>query len=814
MTWPALRTISQQLIGFNEDVWIFFWNNWWFREALSSGQNPFETGYLFYPTGASLVAHSNSFTSSFLALLLEPLSGPIAAYNLALLAGLWLGAMGMYLLVKDITEHTAASLLAGFVFAFAPYHLAQVLSHAHLGSIHWWPFFALFLGRALRDGRRRDALAAGLFAALTIWTGLQLGIFLLIWTVLYLLWFLWQRRNVVVSDRGFMKRTAGQIGIIGLFALLLSLPYVWQVIGEWSVLAESAGAFDESQLKQTDLLAYLVPPIYNPLWGDQFPELFERFGFNGTLRPYLGYAVLGLALVAIWGRRKQAGFWAITGGLWLLLAAGSAVRFNGVVYEQLALPYRWLASSFPLSAIRAPDRFNLLLVFSLTVLAGIGAAYIAHHRTWRWALVPLGLILMLEFLPVPIPRMHVPEGSVFLDELAASDTSYAVLDYPMGYTDSKYWLYFQTLHGKPTVEGHVSRYVESTYGFIAGQPTLSALYEGADKPQYLAADFFPAAVPQSPIQGPEMRDLLASGIRYIVLHHDSASEQELARLESVTKTLLPVYEDSSLTVYDLAQPRAAHFGRAPALISEDIRLLESTARYIEDEGVLELELLTQKTSQRQGLPDCQVTLSGTTVSEPFDPFPETAEWLPGDLAFQTLRLPATADRSTDRYDWQISCPGSAIFTGRDSLYAFDDELVLLDQEVGLQYDEGIDLDGYRWWMNKSDLHMLIRWSAREEIGHDYKYFIHLLDDEGQVVQQIDAIHCDWSCPTSQWAAGQSVADESVMPLRGLPAGEHRLAIGLYDGETGERLTVRDLGDQSNQDGYYVLDDSLIIAGEQ
>ena len=92
-TWPALRTISQQLIGFNEDVWIFFWNNWWFREALSSGQNPFETGYLFYPTGASLVAHSNSFTSSFLALLLEPLSGPIAAYNLALLAGLWLGAL-------------------------------------------------------------------------------------------------------------------------------------------------------------------------------------------------------------------------------------------------------------------------------------------------------------------------------------------------------------------------------------------------------------------------------------------------------------------------------------------------------------------------------------------------------------------------------------------------------------------------------------------------------------------------------------------------------------------------------------------------
>jgi hypothetical protein len=322
MTWPAIRYLSQQLVGNNEDTWIFFWNNWWLREALTSGQSLFQTPYLFYPTGTSLIAHSNSFLNSFLAFLLEPLTGPVAAYNLTLLVGLWLGALGMYLLVKEITDHVLASFLAGFVFAFAPYHLSQIMAHAHLGSIHWWPFYALFLGRTLRDGRWRDAVAAGMFSALTIWSGLQLGLFLAIWTIVYLLWFLGQRRADVVGDKQFMIRTIGRIGLIGLVTLVVSAPILWGVIGNWSILADSAGAFDESLQKQSDLLPYLVPPIYNPLWGDQFPELFRRFGFNGTFRPYLGFGVIVLVLAAIWGWRKKARFWLASAGLWLLLAAG------------------------------------------------------------------------------------------------------------------------------------------------------------------------------------------------------------------------------------------------------------------------------------------------------------------------------------------------------------------------------------------------------------------------------------------------------------------------------------------------------------
>jgi len=363
------------------------------------------------------------------------------------------------------------------------------------------------------------------------------------------------------------------------------------------------------------------------------------------------------------------------------------------------------------------------------------------------------------------------------------------------------------------VEGHVSRYDNGTYMFLSSRPFLSAFYEGADKPQRVPPEFFPVADSPSAVQGPEVRELLATGVRYILLHRDSASNQELAEFESIMVAFLPVHEDRSLTVYDLTKPRPIQYGRPPEQISEDIRLLQSTVRYNEGEAMLQLDLLTQITSRRGNVPDCQLALTGTPVSKPFKPFPMEAEWAPGDLALQMLHLRVPTNLSSGRYNWQITCPGSPPFAGRESLYAFDNDLVLMDQEVGLQYDNGVNLDGYSWWMNKSDLHLVLQWSARTEISADYKFFVHLLDENGTIVKQIDAMHCNWDCPSSQWEARQRIADESVLPLRGLPAGEYQLAVGLYDGETGERSTISDHSDRSLQDGYYVLHDTIIIAGE-
>ncbi len=47
----------------------------------------------------------------------------LLAYNLLLLSGFALSGAAMFLLVRSLTQHTGAALVAGFVFAFLPYRL-------------------------------------------------------------------------------------------------------------------------------------------------------------------------------------------------------------------------------------------------------------------------------------------------------------------------------------------------------------------------------------------------------------------------------------------------------------------------------------------------------------------------------------------------------------------------------------------------------------------------------------------------------------------------------------------------------------------
>jgi hypothetical protein len=91
------------------DNWIYYWNNWWIGRAIAEGQSWFATEMIFFPQGTSLLAHSHSLLSSMLAWLLETLVGPVAAFNLVWLWGLWLGAFGMFLLVRELTQQPLAA---------------------------------------------------------------------------------------------------------------------------------------------------------------------------------------------------------------------------------------------------------------------------------------------------------------------------------------------------------------------------------------------------------------------------------------------------------------------------------------------------------------------------------------------------------------------------------------------------------------------------------------------------------------------------------------------------------------------------------
>ena len=417
MTLPAVAHLSRRLIGNNVDNWVFFWNDWWLERAVIEGHSPFSTPYLFYPGGTSLVAHSNSFLTSLLALPLRPMVGPVAAYNLVFLLGLWLASMGMYLLVYDMTRSNPAAFLAGFIFAFAPYHLTQRLGHAHLGAIQWWPFYALFLRRSLRERRLGTTLCAGAFLALTVWSGLHLALLVMLWTTAYAGWYL--LRRIVSSPRNWREfvRVAGSVALVAFVGVLLSIPILYASASDLEALVDAATIHQKPSMSQTDLLAYFLPPTYHPLLGRLVNPYYEVFVANRAFMPYLGFAVLALVVAGVGRRHDESGFWLVSLACWVVLACGPALRVNGNVYPQVTLPYYFLSGVFPISALRSPDRLNLLVAFSIAVLAGLGAAHLAV-RAPRITKV-LGVIVVFEYLCAPLPMWELPAASPFLERMAA-----------------------------------------------------------------------------------------------------------------------------------------------------------------------------------------------------------------------------------------------------------------------------------------------------------------------------------------------------------------------------------------------------------
>ena len=112
----------------------------------------------------------------------------------------------------------------------------------------------------------------------------------------------------------------------------------------------------------------------------------------------------------------------------------------------------------------------------------------------------------------------------------------------------------------------------------------------------------------------------------------------------------------------------------------------------------------------------------------------------------------------------------------------------------------------------ASLNLTLFWTPRGRPTQDYTVFVHLLDSEGQLRGQADSPPTSGKYPTSVWDAGETIADLHTLSLApDLPAGEYRVAIGLYDPQTGQRLSVVDEDDRILTD--HVTISGLIVEGD-
>jgi mannosyltransferase len=88
------------------------------------------------------------------------------------------------------------------------------------------------------------------------------------------------------------------------------------------------------------------------------------------------------------------------------------------------------------------------------------------------------------------------------------------------------------------------------------------------------------------------------------------------------------------------------------------------------------------------------------------------------------------------------------------------------------------------------LQVELQWRAIAPIAERYKAFLHVLDQDGQIIAQRDAEPVGYSRPTSSWGVGEEILDRNgIVIVPGTPPGSYRLVAGMYAPETGERLPI-------------------------
>ena len=88
--------------------------------------------------------------------------------------------------------------------------------------------------------------------------------------------------------------------------------------------------------------------------------------------------------------------------------------------------------------------------------------------------------------------------------------------------------------------------------------------------------------------------------------------------------------------------------------------------------------------------------------------------------------------------------------------------------------------------------MTLYWQPETLFREDYKVFVQLLGQDGRIIAQQDKLPANGTRPTTGWILNEIIYDsyELIIPTDA-PAGTYQLITGLYNAQTGQRLTLAD-----------------------
>jgi hypothetical protein len=441
--------------------------------------------------------------------------GRVAGYNLLFFASFILSGFGAYLLAFHFTKNKPASLIAGIIFAFSPFHVHNALG-TNVGTMHqeWLPFFALYLFKFFDELSFKNFSLAGIFLLLIGFTEHQL----LAFTVIFIFFFFVYK--LIIEPKAYHR---WKLWIyIGASILVLSILFFFMFRSLFAIAASSNNFLDaglKSAVKYSnDSLSIFIPPISHSFWPNSFANLRDQINRNAdnSFSAYAGYSVLLLSILGIFGIRffkkkkipaKGIFFWLVVALGFYVLSLGPYLHYKGLLDPPVKIPY-WLVYQYlPFyKNIRTVGRLFVWSMLGFSMLAAWGMAFINFQfsifnfqknknieeekkakkgECVGWELnkraktlyVIAGLIIILEFLAVPFKTdslLHSP----FYERLGQDKENYSVLEVPgnTSYDFASRDLVWKSIHRKNTINGYdFARVVDDHYTFQRGTPIIRTL---------------------------------------------------------------------------------------------------------------------------------------------------------------------------------------------------------------------------------------------------------------------------------------------------------------------------------------------------
>ena len=237
--------------------------------------------------------------------------------------------------------------------------------------------------------------------------------------------------------------------------------------------------------------------------------------------------------------------WLAIATIFALLRLGSVLQIDGRVFPGILMPKNYLDIIVPWLTKAFWDRsfFQIGILLPVAVLSCYGlqslSVYVPKNLRSLATVVVISLVAVEYYQPPLSAYPRYQAQYRWIEWLAAEDNQDAMrlINLPMGRQNSKYYLYHQTLHGYPQVEGLASRTPAAAYNYIEDNFLLSAWRAGQSV----------VCLPGNQLEYSAAHDqLLGDGFTHIIFHGD------LYPGESIAASFVNVpaaYKDQFVSIY-------------------------------------------------------------------------------------------------------------------------------------------------------------------------------------------------------------------------------------------------------------------------